>query len=256
MSDVVLTERRGRVLLITLNRPDARNAVNDQIAQGLEAAIDTLENDADLWCGVLAGNGKAFCAGADLKMIAGGQVAALSTERGGFAGITRRARTKPVIAAVHSHAFAGGFEIAISCDLIIAGDKVKFGLPESKRSLVALAGGLVMLPRFIGEKLALEMAMTGDAYPAQRMYDAGLVSRIVPNDEVQATAISMAEAICENGPLAVKASREIVLAGRDLTPVDHWAMSEKVGWPVFASEDAKEGPRAFIEKRKPVWQGK
>jgi len=253
---LVLTERRGRVLLITLNRPDARNAVNGPVAQAIEAAVDELENDDDLWCGVLAGNGKAFCAGADLKWIAQGKVAALSTERGGFAGITRRERTKPIIAAVHSHAFAGGFEIAIACDLIIAGETVKFGLPEAKRSLVALAGGLVVLPRLIGEKLALEMAITGDAYPAQRMYDAGLVSRIVPNDEVVDAAIGMAEAIAKCGPLAVKASRQIVLAARDMKPAEHWAMADKVGWPVFLSEDAKEGPRAFIEKREPVWQGK
>ncbi len=253
MSEVVLTERRGRVLVMTLNRPEARNAVNGPVAEGIEAALDQLEDDPELWCGVLAGNGKAFCAGADLKWIAQGKVAGLSTKRGGFAGITKRQRTKPVIAAVHSHAFAGGFEIAIACDLIVAGEAVKFGLPEAKRSLVALAGGLVILPRLIGEKLALEMAVTGDAYSSQRMYDAGLISRVVPNDDVLETAVSLALAICKNGPLAVKASREIVLAARDLTPAEHWTMADKVGWPVFLSEDAREGPRAFIEKRKPVF---
>lgn len=255
-NQAVITERRGNVLLIRLNRPEARNAVNGDIARGLEAAVDELEGAEDLWAGVLAGNGKVFCAGADLKEVAAGRGADLQTERGGFGGFVRRKRSKPIIAAVHADAYAGGFELALACDLIVAGTGTKFGLPEVKRSLVAVAGGLVELPNLIGEKLALEIALLGSPVGVERLHGVGLISRVVPTDEVVDTAFGLAATIAENGPLAVAASRAIIIDGRDLDTDARWELSYKIGLPVFASEDAREGPRAFIEKRKPVWKGK
>lgn len=256
MSDVVLTERKGHLLIIRLNRPEARNAVNGDLAQGMEAALDELENTDELWAGVLAANGKVFCAGADLKAIAAGKDAELATKRGGFGGLVRRERTKPLIAAVHSSAFAGGFELCLACDMILAADDALFGLPEVKRSLVALAGGLVELPSLIGEKLAYEMALTGDPLPAKRLHQVGLINALLPKDEVVDRAIAMGEAICENGPLAVRASRQIIAKGRDMNTDERWKMANEVGLPVFRSADAKEGATAFVQKRKPVWQGK
>jgi enoyl-CoA hydratase len=252
----VVTERHERVLVIRLNRPEARNAVNGAVARGMEAAVDELENADDLWAGVLAGNGKVFCAGADLKEVAAGRGAELQTERGAFGGFVRRKRTKPIIAAVHADAFAGGFELALACDLIVAGTGTRFGLPEVKRSLVAVAGGLVELPNLIGEKLALEIALLGQPVAVDRLHAVGLISRVVAPEAVVDTAIELASTIADNGPLAVAASRSIIIEGRDLDTAARWDLSYKIGLPVFGSEDAREGPRAFIEKRKPVWKGK
>ena len=252
----VLTERHGNVLVIRLNRPEARNAINGDIARGMEAALDTLEGDDALLCGVLAANGPTFCAGADLKLIASGRVLEMNTEKGGFGGLVRRKRTKPLIAAVHSDALAGGFELVLACDLVVAGEGIKFGLPEAKRSLVALGGGLVELPRLVGEKLALEMALTGDPVTAERLAQAGFVSRIVARDAVVTEAIALGSRIGENGPLAVRAAYRIIREERDLGTDARWNLSLEVGLPVFGSEDAMEGSMAFVEKRKPVWKGR
>jgi enoyl-CoA hydratase len=252
----VLTERRGHVLLVRLNRKDARNAVNAALAAGVEAAIDELDGDDDLWVGVLAGDGPVFCAGADLKAVSAGEGASLSTERGGFGGLVRRSRKKPLIAAVHGDALAGGFELALACDLIVAGEGVRFGLPEVKRSLLAAAGGLVHLPRLVGEKLALELAMTGDPMVAERLYQLGAINRVVPRETVLEEALALAAVLCANAPLAVRAAREVIVGGRDTDEQARWQASFDGFQGLAKTEDFKEGPRAFIEKRAPVWKGR
>jgi enoyl-CoA hydratase len=180
----------------------------------------------------------------------------MSTGRGGFGGLVRRRRSKPLVAAVHSDALAGGFELVLACDLIVAAEGIKLGLPEVKRSLVALGGGLVELPQLVGEKLAFELALLGDAVPVERLERAGLVNRVVARDQVENEALALAVRIGENGPLAVRASYRILREGRDLDTDGRWALSLQLGLPVFASEDAREGALAFVEKRKPAWKGR
>jgi len=257
MSDepVVLTETRGHTLIITLNRPKARNAVNGDVANAVEAAMDRLEEDDDLWIGVITGNGKVFCAGADLKVVSSG-AGNIMTQRGDFAGFVRRERRKPVIAALNGDALAGGCEIAIACDLIVGAAGARMGLPEAKRSLLAAAGGLVRLPRLIGEKMAMEIALTADPFTVERMYDLGLVNRVVPLDDVLDTALELADKINANAPLAVRGSRSVVTGTRFLNEEEAWAFTLKEMAPIFGSEDFQEGPRSFIEKRPPKWKGK
>src|SRR5438105_8266618 len=206
-------EQRGRVAVLTINRPEARNAVNGEVAKGMEAGIDRLEEDPEVWAGVVAGNGPVFSAGADLKVIASGGPQELITERGGFGGIAQREREKPLIAAVDGPALAGGCEIALACDLIVASRQAAFGIPEVKRSLIAAAGGLFRLPRALPRNVALEMAMTGDPIDAGRAYGFGLVNELVEPGEVIDAALALAERICANAPLAARASRRLVLGG-------------------------------------------
>lgn len=252
----VLTEVRGRTLLITINRPEARNAVNGDVASGIEAAIDELEQNDELWTGVLTGNGPVFSAGADLKAINSGQAGGLQTERGGFGGFVQRERTKPVIAALNGPALAGGCELAIACDLIVAPEGGKIGIPEVKRSLIALAGGLVRLPRLIGKNAALELAMTGEPFSTERMYELGLVNRVVSAERVLSTALELADKINEAAPLAVRASRQTVLQTEGMEESAGFAKGGELVAPVFRSEDFAEGPLAFIEKRAPNWKAK
>ena len=252
----VLTEVRGRTLLITINRPEARNAVNGDVASGIEAAIDELEGNDELWTGILTGNGPVFCAGADLKAINSGQAAGMQTERGNFGGFVQRERTKPVIAALNGPAYAGGCELAISCDLIVAPAGGTIGIPESKRSLVALAGGLVRLPRLLGKNVALELAMTGEPLPVERLYELGMVNRVVPQEEVLDTALALADKINEAAPLAVRASRQVILETDGMSDSEAFKHCARVAAPVFGSEDFREGPLAFIEKRAPKWKAK
>ena len=253
---VVEFERQGRVGLITLNRPEARNAVNGDVARGMEAALDALENDPELWVGVVTANGPVFCAGADLKEIAAGNGAALSTERGGFAGIVRRDREKPLIAAIPGTAVAGGCEIALACDLIVASHGTVFGLPEVKRSLVAAAGGLFRLPRAMGRAMALEMIMTGDPVPAARALELGMINGVVAAEEVVAEAMKLADRICANAPVAVRESRKVALGAFEQDDESLWKASGRAFGVVAETEDFSEGPRAFVEKRAPEWKGR
>jgi len=261
MSDIVLYEARGRIGLITLNRPEARNAVNGDVAAAMEAAIDKLEDDPEIWCGILTANTEGqerpvFCAGADLKAISSGQAASLNTRRGGFAGFVYRDRNKPVIVAVDGLATAGGCEIVLSADLVVATTRSAFGLAEVKRNLVAGAGGLFRLPRAIGRGPALEVILTGEPLPAQRAYDLGLVNRLVEPGQMMEAATKLAEQICAAAPLAVWASRKVVLASAYEDDETLKQMTNDAFAQILASEDTTEGLTAFIEKRTPNWKAK
>ena len=249
-------EQRGRVAVLTIRRPEARNAVNGDVASGMEAALDRLEGDDEAWVGVLAGEGPVFSAGADLKAIASGQAAALQTERGGFGGIVRRDRDKPLIAAVDGPALAGGCEIALACDLIVASRAAAFGLPEVKRSLVAAAGGLFRLPRAVGPAVAMEAVLTGDPIPAERAYALGMVTALVDDGQALNAALALAERICANAPIAVRESRKVVRAALTTDDETLWQMSFSAMGRLAQTEDFAEGPRAFIEKRPPEWKGR
>lgn len=261
MSDIVRYEVRDRVALITLNRPEARNAINGDVAAGLEAAIDRLEEDPEVWVGVLTAETEGqerpvFCAGADLKAINSGQAAALNTARGGFAGFVYRERNKPVIVAVDGLATAGGCEIVLGADMVVATTRSAFGLAEVKRNLIAGAGGLFRLPRAIGQATAMEVILTGEPLPAARAYELGLVNRLVEPGHAVEAAMALAEAVCQNAPLAVWASRRVVLATPSHTDTELKSMTNREFATVLASEDTKEGLTAFIEKRPPRWQGR
>jgi enoyl-CoA hydratase len=249
-------EARGKVALITINRPQARNAVNGAVAAGLQEAVERLEADDELWVGVIAGNGPAFSAGADLKEIAAGRAASLSTERGGFAGITRLPRSKPLIAAVDGPALAGGCEILLTCDMVVASTAASFGIPEVKRSLIAGAGGLFRLARVLPRNVAMELAITGDPITAERAYALGLVNTLCDPGDAVSAALALAERVSVNAPVAVQLSRAIVLDGTLASDEDAWRMTDAATRQVMETEDFAEGPRAFIEKREPVWAGR
>ncbi|WP_353257579.1 crotonase/enoyl-CoA hydratase family protein [Hyphomonas sp.] len=248
--------KKGNVAIITMNRPEARNAINGEMAATMEAALDQMESDPEVWVGILTAVGKAFCAGADLKEISAGNGGALSTKKGGFAGIARRERTKPLIAAITGSALAGGTEVALSCDMIIAADDTNFGLPEVKRSLVAGAGGLFRLPRVIGKAVALEVILTGDPLSSQRAYELGMVNKVVPEAQVMDEALKLAARITANAPLAVAASRAVAIEATTKTDDELWKASGTAFAGIVGTEDFREGPKAFIEKRAPVWKGK
>lgn len=253
-------ELRGHVAVITINRPGARNAVNTEVAQGIEAAIDRLEEDPDAWVGILTGartdKGWIFCAGADLKQMSvdpGGMM----TQRGGFGGLVQRNRAKPIIAAVDGPALAGGTELVLACDLVVASETAVFGIPEVKRNLVAGAGGLFRLPRKLPRNIAMELALTGRLdFPAERAYHFGLVNRLTAEGEALAGAMELAEQITTAAPLAVRESRHIMLAATDQPDDVGWKMSGEGMVKMFGTEDFNEGLTAFIEKRDPVWKGK
>lgn len=249
-------ELQGRVAVLTLNRPEARNAVNGDVAQGMEAAIDRLEEDDDAWVGVLTHNGPVFSAGADLKAINSGKAAEIQTPRGGFAGIVQRKRVKPLIAAIDGPALAGGCEIALACDLIVASTQARFGVPEVKRSLVAAAGALFRLPRALPRAIALEMLMTGDPISAERAFHFGMVNDLCEPGEPLEHAKAMAERIIVNAPLAVRKTRELSLATVDGDDETGFRLSGESMIELAQTEDFWEGPKAFIEKRDPVWKGK
>jgi enoyl-CoA hydratase/carnithine racemase len=261
MSDIVTFEVDGHIALITLDRPEARNAVNGDVAQGLEAAIDRLEDDRELWVGILAANTAGqerpvFCAGADLKEINAGNAAALVTERGGFAGFAYRERRKPVIAAVDGLATAGGCEIALAADIIVASTRSAFGLAEVKRNLVAGAGGLFRLPRAVGLGPALEMILTGEPMPAERAFQLGLVARLAEPGQALDAARHLAAQIAKSAPLAVWESRAVSVAAASEDDDTLKRMTDAAMASVLKSDDLAEGLTAFIEKRDPVWRAR
>jgi len=250
----VHVEADAGVLLITLNRPEARNAVNAALAETLAATLDRFDAEDELKAAVLTGAGGTFCAGMDLKAFVRGERPWVGDR--GFAGITQRSARKPIIAAVEGYALAGGFEIALSCDLIVAARDARFGIPEVKRGLVAGAGGLIRLPKRIPYHLAMELALTGDPIDAQRAYELGVVNRVTDSGQAVGAARELAATIARNSPLAVDASKRIVQQALEWTEEEAWTKQGEIAGPVFASEDAQEGARAFAEKRDPVWRGR
>jgi enoyl-CoA hydratase/carnithine racemase len=249
-------ERRGRVEILTINRPEARNAINGDVTAAMAAALDELAEDGECWVVVLTGAGdKSFSAGMDLKAFASGQGAGIIDQHG-FASITRRWFPKPIIAAVNGTALAGGCEIMLSCDLVVAVEHATFGIPEAKRGLIAGAGGLIRLPRRIPRAVALQLALTGDAIDAARAYEVGLVNKVVPADRLMDEALALAELVAANAPLAVRASKRVMLQSADLPENEAWALNDGTFGEIFTSADAMEGAVAFAEKRPPNWQGK
>jgi enoyl-CoA hydratase len=253
MADEVLTEVDGGVAVITINRPQARNAVNGDVARGIATAIDELDANSDVRVLILTGAGGTFSAGMDLKGFLSGDNPTVGGR--GFAGITQQPPVKPVIAAVEGYALAGGFEIALSCDLIVASETATFGLPEVRRGLVAGAGGLLRLPRRVPYHLAMEIALTGEHFTAERLHRAGLVSSLTEGGQALAGARELAARVAQGGPLALAATKRVIVESADWSSAEAFARQGEIIGPVFTSADAMEGAAAFAEKRAPVWRG-
>ena len=253
MADEVTVEVADGVAVITINRPQARNAVNEAVARSIAAAIDELDPSPEVKAFVLTGAGGTFCAGMDLKGFLSGENSAAGGR--GFGGITERPPAKPIVAAVEGYALAGGFELALACDIIVASENATFGLPEVRRGLVAGAGGLLRLPRRIPYHLAMEIALTGDRFPATRLHAAGLIGRLVVPGEALADARALAVQIGRNAPLALAATKRIVVESADWPLAEQFTRQAEIAGPVFFSADATEGAAAFAEKRAPVWRG-
>jgi enoyl-CoA hydratase len=257
MADEVLRERRGRVEVLTINRPEARNAINGAVSIGIAAAMEEVAEDDDVSVVVLTGSGeKAFSSGMDLKAFAAGEGASIMGASGGFAGITQRDFAKPIIAAVNGSALAGGLEIMLSCDLAVAAEHAVFGIPEAKRGLIAGAGGLIRLPKRLPMAVALELALTGDPIDARRAHSLGLVNRVVPAAALMEETLALAETIAANAPLALRYSKDVMRRAAELPEEEGWRINAEAVRIVFSSADAMEGPVAFAEKRPPRWQGR
>ena len=250
----VLSERRDRALVITINRPDQRNAVNAAVANGIAAALDELDADDELSLGVITGAGKGFSAGMDLKAFVAGE-SPYAGDRG-FAGITQRAAEKPLIAAIEGFAVAGGLEVALSCDLIVAARGARLGIPEVRRSLVAAAGALLRLPRVLPRTIAMELALTGEPIDSERALELGLVNRLAEPGRALDESLALADQIAANGPLALRATKRILAESVDWPESEFFARQGEIAGPVMSSEDAREGAQAFAEKRAPVWKGR
>jgi enoyl-CoA hydratase len=256
MSDEsVRYEQRGHVAVLTIARPEARNAVNGAVARGIEAGLDRAEGSADVRAVIITGVPPVFCAGADLKAIGAGEGDALSTERGGFAGVTERERVLPLIAAVDGPALAGGTEIVLACDLVVASESARFGIPEVKRGLIAGAGGLFRLGRVLPLNVAMEAALTGDPIAAATAHRFGLVNELCASGAALETALRLAARVAVNAPLAVRESRTLVAETAALSEAEAWARTNAAAERILASEDVQEGVRAFVERRDPVWTG-
>jgi len=253
MSEEVLTSEEDGVLVVTINRPEAKNAMTKAAAEGIAAAMDRLDSDDNLRVGILTGAGGTFCSGMDLKGFLRGE--SPSIEGRGFGGIVQKPPEKPLIAAVEGYALAGGLELMIACDLVVASTGAKFGIPEVKRGLVAAAGGVMMLPDQIPERIAMELALTGDFIDAARAYELGLINRITDGEALVA-AKELAASIVANGPLAVRVSKQVIKQSRGWPMDERYTRQTQLIAPVFVSEDAREGAAAFAEKRAPNWKGK
>ena len=253
MSEEVLTSEEDGILVVTINRPEAKNAMTKAAAEGIAAAMDRLDSDDTLRVGILTGAGGTFCSGMDLKGFLRGE--SPSIEGRGFGGIVQKPPEKPLIAAVEGYALAGGLELMIACDLVVASTGAKFGIPEVKRGLVAAAGGVMMLPDQIPERIAMELALTGDFIDAARAYELGLINRIT-DGEALAAAKELAASIVANGPLAVRVSKQVIKQSRGWPMDERYTRQTQLIAPVFVSEDAREGAAAFAEKRAPNWKGK
>lgn len=253
MSEELFTEERDGILIITINRPEAKNAMNKAAAEGIAEALDRLDSEDHLRVAILTGAGGTFCSGMDLKGFLRGE--SPMVEGRGFGGLVEKKPAKPLIAAVEGYALAGGLELMIACDLVVASSGAKFGIPEVKRGLAAAAGGLMILPDLVPHKVAMEMALTGDFIDAARAHEIGLVNRVTEGAALDA-ALELAEAINANGPLAVKVSKQIVEESRGWDRDERWANQAKLTPKVLMSEDAREGAAAFAEKRAPNWKGK
>ncbi|HEY7961706.1 MAG TPA: crotonase/enoyl-CoA hydratase family protein [Solirubrobacteraceae bacterium] len=253
-STAVLTERRDNVLLITIDRPQVRNAVNAAVAEGIAHALEALDGDDALSVGVLTGAGGFFCAGMDLGAFVKGESPWFGDR--GFAGIAQRSCRKPLIAAIEGFAVAGGMEIALACDLIVAAKGAKMGIPEAKRSLVAAGGALLRLPRRMPYHVVMELALTGDTLPAERFHELGVVNHLAAPGEAVQGALELAGRLAKSGPLALIASKRILQEQFDWDSAEMWQRQAAISGPVFASEDAQEGASAFKEKREPVWRGR
>jgi enoyl-CoA hydratase len=254
MDEAVTVEQGDGVIVITINRPEARNAINGAVRTGITAAVAELDDRDDMAIGILTGAGGTFCAGMDLKAFLAGELTGAPGR--GMAGLTPRQPRKPVIAAIEGYALAGGCELALACDLRVAAENATFGIPEVKRGLVAGGGGLLRLPRLLPPAIAMELALTGDFFSAADAHRYGMINALTAPGEALAGARRLAARITANGPLAVAATKEIITSATDWTLDEGWDAQQPILAPVFASEDAREGARAFAEKRAPQWKGK
>lgn len=253
MSEILLTVEDG-VAIITLNRPEAKNAINQAVAERMAKTLDEIENREDVRVVILTGAGGSFCAGMDLKAFVAGEK--VVTDDKGFAGFVQAFVSKPVIAAIEGYALAGGCELALACDLIVAADNAKFGLPEVKRGLAAGAGGLLRLPRQLPYRVAMELALTGDFADARRMYELGLINRVVEKGGAMAGALELGRTIAANAPMSTRATKTVIARQQDWSQEEMFDRQNEIIAPVMSSEDAIEGSRAFAEKRAPVWKNR